>query len=60
MNDIDLDFYRVLFDDLDPQNLVKRFLGLLLNLQNVERGSIWVKQEEHVGLEEDHMFVVLQ
>jgi transcriptional regulator with GAF, ATPase, and Fis domain len=41
-----LDFYKVLFDDLDPESLKKRFLKLLLKLQNVDRGSIWVKQEE--------------
>ena len=41
-----LDFYKVLFDDLDPESLKKRFLRLLLKIQNVDRGSIWVKQEE--------------
>jgi transcriptional regulator with GAF, ATPase, and Fis domain len=46
MGEIDLDFYKVLFEDLDPENLQKRFLGLLLKIQNVERGSIWVKQED--------------
>jgi len=45
MSEIDLHFYRVLFDDLDPENLRKRFLGLFLKLQNVERGSIWVKRK---------------
>lgn len=45
MSAIDLDFYKVLFDDLDPANLQKRFLKLLLRIQNVDRGSIWVKRE---------------
>jgi transcriptional regulator with GAF, ATPase, and Fis domain len=46
MGEIDLDFYKVLFEDLDLANLQKRFLGLLLKIQNVERGSIWVKEED--------------
>ena len=46
MGKIDSDFYKVLFEDLDVVNLRKRFLGLLLKIQNVERGSIWVKQED--------------
>lgn len=45
MGEIDLDFYKVLFEDLNLTNLQKRFLGLLLKIQNVERGSIWVKQD---------------
>ncbi len=45
MGEIDLDLYRVLFDDLDPENMRKRFLGLFLKLQNVERGSIWLKRK---------------
>ena len=43
MTEMDLDFYKVLLEDLDPENLKKRFLGLLLRIQNVERGSIWVR-----------------
>ena len=46
MGQIDLDFYKVLFEDLDPENLKKRFLRLLLKIQNVDRGSIWVKRED--------------
>ena len=46
MGEIDLDFYKVLFEDLDLANLQKRFLGLLLKIQNVERGSIWVREED--------------
>ena len=45
MTEFDLDFYKVLFEELDPENLRKRFLQLLLKIQNVERGSIWIRQE---------------
>ena len=45
MAEIDFDLYKVLFEELDPTNLKKRFLRLLLTMQNVERGSIWVRQE---------------
>jgi transcriptional regulator with GAF, ATPase, and Fis domain len=46
MGEFDLDFYKVLFEELDPENLRKRFLKLLLKIQNVERGSIWIRQEK--------------
>ncbi|WP_300458414.1 sigma 54-interacting transcriptional regulator [Desulfobacula sp.] len=46
MDCIDVNFYRVLFEDLDPGRLRKRFLKLLLTLQNVERGSIWIRQKD--------------
>ena len=45
MNEFDHSFYKILFEDLDPDKLRKRFLQLLLKLQNVERGSLWIKQE---------------
>jgi transcriptional regulator with GAF, ATPase, and Fis domain len=45
MVEIDLDFYKVLFEDLDPGSMQKRFLGLVLKIQNVERGSIWVRRK---------------
>ncbi len=45
MGDIDFDFCKVIFGDLNPENLQKRFLELLLKTQNVERGSIWVKRK---------------
>jgi len=52
MREVDLNFYKVLFEDLDPDKLKKRFLRLLLTIQNVERGSIWVKQNnEYVCIE---------
>ena len=40
MGEIDLDFYKVLFEDLDPDRLKKRFLRLLLRIENLDRGSI--------------------
>ncbi len=46
MNEIDASFYHVLFEDLDPAKMRKRFLELLLNTQNVERGSIWIRQKD--------------
>ena len=45
MDELNLDFYKALFEDLDPESLKKRFLKLLLRIQNVDRGSIWVKQD---------------
>jgi len=45
MVDLDLDFYKMLFEDLDPESLRKRFLRLLLRIQNVERGSVWIRQD---------------
>jgi len=45
MAELDLDFYKMLFEDLDPESLRKRFLRLLLRIQNVERGSVWIRQD---------------
>ena len=45
MVELDLDFYKMLFEDLDPESLRKRFLRLLLRIQNVERGSVWIQQD---------------
>lgn len=45
MGDMDFDLWKVIFGDLNPENLQKRFLELLLKIQNVERGSIWVKRK---------------
>ena len=45
MDELDLDFYKLLFEDLNPENLRKRFLRLLLRIQNVERGSIWIQRD---------------
>ena len=46
MEDVDLDFHKVLFEDLDPEKVPQRFLKLLLRFENVERGSIWVKSRD--------------
>ena len=35
-----------LFKELDPQALQKNFLDSLLKIQNVRRGSIWIKKKE--------------
>jgi len=43
MNRTPFNFYKVLSEELDPQKLQLRFLTAMLELQNVERGSIWVK-----------------
>jgi transcriptional regulator with GAF, ATPase, and Fis domain len=45
MDELDFDFYKILFEDLDPENIRKRFLRLLLRIQNVERGSIWIQKD---------------
>ena len=34
-----------LFKELDPDALQKKFLNALLKIQNVKRGSIWIKKE---------------
>ena len=41
-----LRFYKSLFEEEDPVKLQRNFLELLLELQNVERGSLWVKSGE--------------
>lgn len=40
-----LGFYRALFEETDPRKLQRKFLDLLLEIQNVQRGSLWVKQD---------------
>ncbi len=35
-----------LFKELDPQALQKKFLNSLLEIQNVRRGSIWIRQKK--------------
>ena len=37
-------FCKVLSEELDPEKLQRKFLMTLLELQNVERGSIWVQK----------------
>jgi transcriptional regulator with GAF, ATPase, and Fis domain len=39
------DFYRAVSEELDPERLQRKFLAALLDLQNVERGSIWVRSQ---------------
>ncbi|MFN2356650.1 MAG: sigma 54-interacting transcriptional regulator [Desulfotignum sp.] len=36
-----------LFKELDPRALQKKFLHSLLEIQNVRRGSIWIRQKDH-------------
>lgn len=35
-----------LFKELNPETLQKKFLNSLLKIQNVQRGSIWIKKKE--------------
>jgi len=35
-----------LFKELNPEALQKKFLSALLKIQNVQRGSIWIKEED--------------
>ncbi|MCP4672431.1 MAG: AAA domain-containing protein [Desulfobacula sp.] len=35
-----------LFKELNPETLQKKFLNSLLKIQNVQRGSIWIKKED--------------
>lgn len=50
-----------LFRELDPEVLQKRFLNALLKIQNVKRGSIWIKRGrtyvcvEAVGIDSEHI-----
>ncbi|TNF47367.1 hydrogenase [bacterium] len=37
-------FIELLFEKLDPDRFQARFLKALMNIQNVERGSIWIKK----------------
>jgi transcriptional regulator with GAF, ATPase, and Fis domain len=39
------DFFRLLSCELSPDNLLDRFMSLLLDVQRVERGSIWVDRD---------------
>ncbi len=40
------DFFRILFQETDPDALRAGFLRSLLEIQKVERGSIWIRTEE--------------
>ena len=43
MNIRHMNFFKLLSGEISPQKLLLKFLLLLLELQNVERGSIWVR-----------------
>ena len=47
MKKTNFDLFKSLAGELDPQALRKKFLHALLELQNVRRGSIWIKKENH-------------
>ncbi len=38
-----LHFYKALFEELSPRKIQENFLRLLLEIQEVERGSLWIK-----------------
>ncbi|HAS89487.1 MAG TPA: hydrogenase [Desulfovibrio sp.] len=42
---ISINDYKALSQELDPDKLQKQILTLLLKLQNVERGSLWLKRD---------------
>lgn len=46
MGDRSFEFCKAVSEELDPEKLRCKFLMALLELQNVERGSIWIKSEE--------------
>jgi transcriptional regulator with GAF, ATPase, and Fis domain len=39
-----LDFIQSLFEKLDPDRFQKQFLKTLMQIQNVERGSVWIRK----------------
>lgn len=41
-----IDFYRAISEELDLEKMQRRFLLALLDLQHVERGSIWIRTAE--------------
>ena len=46
MGNDSLDSCRMLFEDLDPKKITERFVKLLMGIQNVERGSLWVRRRK--------------
>ncbi|MFH1155748.1 MAG: sigma 54-interacting transcriptional regulator [Pseudomonadota bacterium] len=46
MENSSFELFKTFAGELDPELLQKRFLTSLLKLQNVQRGSIWIKQGE--------------
>lgn len=45
MTDNTFTLFKSFSDELDPERLQYKFLNALLTLQNVERGSIWIKTD---------------
>jgi len=41
-----VELFQSFSDELDPQQLQRKFLRALLRLQNVDRGSVWIKKPE--------------
>ncbi|NDY57480.1 sigma-54-dependent Fis family transcriptional regulator [Desulfovibrio sulfodismutans] len=41
-----LEFHKALFEELDTSRLQKKFLSALLEMQNVERGSLWIAEDD--------------
>ncbi len=41
-----LEFHKALFEELDTSRLQQKFLSALLEMQNVERGSLWIADGE--------------
>lgn len=56
-----LQFFKLLSGELAPDKLLLKFLMLLLELQNVERGSLWVRKDgqyvcvEAVGMQSEEV-----
>ena len=44
MKDRQIEFFKLLSGEHDPEKLLGKFIELLMDIQNVERGSIWVKK----------------
>jgi len=44
MNDGPINLFKSLSEELDPEILQRKFLSSLLELQGVDRGSIWIKK----------------
>jgi len=41
-----VELFQSFADELDPQQLQRKFLRALLRLQNVDRGSLWIRRPE--------------
>ncbi|MBL0715222.1 MAG: sigma 54-interacting transcriptional regulator [Desulfosarcina sp.] len=44
---LNIDLFRSLSAELNPDHLQRKFLETLLELQNVGRGSIWIEKDDH-------------